>query len=161
MPLPLTVTCFSKIQIVFTRVVLDKRPLNGCACVITYLLTFFLSSLKRLWLADPCSDVRCAEGERCELDDVRHPVCRCSDDVTRCADVPYAPVCASDWTTYPNDCVVDILRRHVVDEEVSTGHAGTWQTSTVCNSVVLTSCHNPEPWLKKTFIGYGGLSGTW
>ena len=95
MPLPLTVTCFSKIQIGFTRVVLDKRPLNGCACVITYLLTFFLSSLKRLWLADPCSDVRCAEGERCELDDVRHPVCRCSDDVTRCADVPYAHLVTS------------------------------------------------------------------
>jgi len=39
MPLPLTVSCFSKIQIGFaflywlTRVVLDKGPLNGCVCV--------------------------------------------------------------------------------------------------------------------------------
>ena len=39
MPLPLTVTCFSKIQIglpfwyQLTRVVLDKGPLNGCVCV--------------------------------------------------------------------------------------------------------------------------------
>jgi len=39
MPLPLTVSCFSKIQIGFTfwyrltRVVPEKRPLNGCVCV--------------------------------------------------------------------------------------------------------------------------------
>ena len=38
MPLPLTVSCFSKIQICLpvgywlTRVVLDKGPLNGCVC---------------------------------------------------------------------------------------------------------------------------------
>ena len=39
MPLPLTVSCFSKIQIGLpfwnwlTRVVQDKGPLNGCVCV--------------------------------------------------------------------------------------------------------------------------------
>jgi len=39
MPLPLTVSCFSKIQIGFTFwywltwVVPEKRPLNGCVCV--------------------------------------------------------------------------------------------------------------------------------
>jgi len=39
MPLPLTVSCFSKIQIGFTflvrltRVVPDKGPLNRCVCV--------------------------------------------------------------------------------------------------------------------------------
>jgi len=40
MPLPLTVSCFSKIQIGFTFLVLDhprvvpeKWPLNGCKCV--------------------------------------------------------------------------------------------------------------------------------
>ena len=41
MPLPLTVSCFSKIQIGFTflvparptRVVPEKGPLNRCACV--------------------------------------------------------------------------------------------------------------------------------
>jgi len=39
MPLPLTVSCFSKIQIGLpfwyrlSRVVLEKGPLNGCVCV--------------------------------------------------------------------------------------------------------------------------------
>jgi len=32
MPLPLTVSCSSKIRIGFTQVVLEKRPLNGCCC---------------------------------------------------------------------------------------------------------------------------------
>ena len=32
MPLPLTVSCFSKIWYWLTRVVLDKGPLNGCVC---------------------------------------------------------------------------------------------------------------------------------
>jgi len=38
MPLPLTVSCFCKIQIGFTflvtahTIVLEKRPLNGCVC---------------------------------------------------------------------------------------------------------------------------------
>jgi len=42
MPLPLTVSCFSKIQIGFaflsrlTRVVLDKGPLNRCVCVLQF-----------------------------------------------------------------------------------------------------------------------------
>ena len=40
MPLPLTVSCFSKIQIGFTFLVLahpgilDKRPLNGCVYLL-------------------------------------------------------------------------------------------------------------------------------
>ena len=45
MPLPLTVSCFSKIQIGFTflvppppRVVPDKGPLNVCVCVVELLL---------------------------------------------------------------------------------------------------------------------------
>ena len=43
MPLPLTVSCFSKIQIGFTflvlahRVVPDKGPLNGCVCVFVFM----------------------------------------------------------------------------------------------------------------------------
>jgi len=42
MPLPLTVSCFSKIQIVLpfwyrlTRVVPDKAPLNGCVRVLLF-----------------------------------------------------------------------------------------------------------------------------
>ena len=42
MPLPLNVSCFSKIQIGFTflvpanRVVPEKGSLNGCVCVISY-----------------------------------------------------------------------------------------------------------------------------
>jgi len=38
MPLPLTISCFSKIQIGFTFLVpvdQDKGPLNGCVCVCT------------------------------------------------------------------------------------------------------------------------------
>jgi len=33
MPMPLTVSCFSKIQIGFTFPDKDKAPLNGCVCV--------------------------------------------------------------------------------------------------------------------------------
>ena len=42
MPLPLIVSCFSKIQIGFTFLVLahlgspGKGPLNGCVCVLKY-----------------------------------------------------------------------------------------------------------------------------
>jgi len=42
MPLPLTVYCFSEIQIGFiflvlvTRVVPEKGPLNGCVCVTSF-----------------------------------------------------------------------------------------------------------------------------
>ena len=47
MPLPLTVSCFSEIQIGFTflyrltRVVLDKGPLNGCECVCVIALMLY------------------------------------------------------------------------------------------------------------------------
>jgi len=47
MPLPLTVSCFSKIQIGFTFLVLahlgspGKGPLNGCVCVCVILFTKF------------------------------------------------------------------------------------------------------------------------
>ena len=34
MPLPLTVSCFSEIQIGFTFLVPDKGPLNGCVCMM-------------------------------------------------------------------------------------------------------------------------------
>jgi len=43
MPMPLAVSCFSKIQIVLpfccwlTQVVLDKEPLNRCVCVFLYI----------------------------------------------------------------------------------------------------------------------------
>ena len=46
MPLPLTVSCFSKIQMVlpfwyrFTRVVPDKGPLNVCIIIIIFLVQF-------------------------------------------------------------------------------------------------------------------------
>jgi len=48
MPLPLTVSCFSKIQIGFTFLVLahpgspGKGPLNGCVCV--YFICFALKN---------------------------------------------------------------------------------------------------------------------
>jgi len=46
MPLPLTVSCFTKIQIGFTFLVpahlgsLDKGPLNGCVCVCVFFFGF-------------------------------------------------------------------------------------------------------------------------
>jgi len=46
MPLPLTISCFSKIQMVLpfwyqlTQIVLDKAPLNGCVCVLHAYSTF-------------------------------------------------------------------------------------------------------------------------
>jgi len=49
MPLPLTVSCFSKIQIGFTFLVPahpgspGKRPLNGCVCVYCYVLVCLLT----------------------------------------------------------------------------------------------------------------------
>ena len=50
MPLPLTVSCFSKIKIgctflvhLLTRVVPDKEPLNGCVCVcVCVCVSFFV-----------------------------------------------------------------------------------------------------------------------
>jgi len=52
MPLPLTVTRFSKIQIGFTpfwyrltQVVPEKRPLNGCVCVCVLLLLLLQTAL--------------------------------------------------------------------------------------------------------------------
>ena len=52
MPLPLTVSCFSKIQIVvfcywLTRVVPEKKPLNGCVCVywVLYIMFFYCLSV--------------------------------------------------------------------------------------------------------------------
>jgi len=51
MPLPLTVSCFSKIQIGFTfwyqltQVMLDKGTLNGGVCVLVYIYNMKLSVL--------------------------------------------------------------------------------------------------------------------
>jgi len=53
-PLPLTVSCFSKIQIGFpfwywlTRVVLDKGPLNGVLLLLLLLFIYTFVKLKRL-----------------------------------------------------------------------------------------------------------------
>jgi len=48
MPLPLTVSCFSKIQIGFTFLVPalpEKGPLNGCVCVCYITFMCILCSL--------------------------------------------------------------------------------------------------------------------
>ena len=60
-PLPLTISCFSKIQIGLpfwcrlTRVVPDKGPPNGCVCAFC-VLKFFLSFKE---VPSPLSRVRC------------------------------------------------------------------------------------------------------
>ena len=54
MPLPLTVSCFSKIRIGLplpfwyrlTRVVPDKGPLNGCVCVCVCVLTIVAAAVQ-------------------------------------------------------------------------------------------------------------------
>ena len=62
MPLPLTVSCFSKIEIGLpfwyrlTRVVPDKGPLNVCVCVCvltTYLLSCHCDHCVRLVITFP------------------------------------------------------------------------------------------------------------
>jgi len=68
MPLQLTVSCFSKIQIGLpfwyrlTQVVLDKVPLNGCVCV-TFCFYFFIceSSARSadLWLTCSVNPFTC------------------------------------------------------------------------------------------------------
>ena len=62
MPLPLSVSCFSKIQLVLpfwyrlTQVVPDKGPLNGCVCVcvcVAYIIfhsTVFIALAKCAFL---------------------------------------------------------------------------------------------------------------
>jgi len=52
-PLPLTVSCFSKIQIGFTflvpeRVVPEKGPLNTCVCVCVFSSYYFTPILGQL-----------------------------------------------------------------------------------------------------------------
>ena len=52
MPLPLTVSCSSKIQIGFTflvlahQVILDKGPLNGCVCVFVLIMPLSADSIR-------------------------------------------------------------------------------------------------------------------
>ena len=41
-PLPLTVSCFSKVQL--TRVVPEKGPLNGCVCTDVFVHSYLVSA---------------------------------------------------------------------------------------------------------------------
>ena len=58
-PLPLIVSCFSKIQIGFTFLVPaylgspGKGPLNGCVCVCVCIAVYESSSIKRVFQIDP------------------------------------------------------------------------------------------------------------
>ena len=47
MPLPLTVSCFSKIRL--TRVVPDKGPINGCVCVCVCVLLYIGQGPNTAW----------------------------------------------------------------------------------------------------------------
>jgi len=61
MPLPLTVSCFTKIQIGFTFLVpahlgsLDKGPLNGCVCVLFWFYAIDYAGLGQLLSTPKCS----------------------------------------------------------------------------------------------------------
>ena len=66
MPLPLTVSCFSDIQIGFTfyqltRVVPEKGPLNGCVCV--YFLPLDASMIVAMTLCQCLSVCVCHKSE--------------------------------------------------------------------------------------------------
>ena len=74
MPLPLTVSCFSEIQIGFTFLVPDKGPLNGCVCMMCThafsALTLLVghqeehAACKKLVMRCWCG---CLSGARCRL----------------------------------------------------------------------------------------------
>jgi len=49
---------------------------------------------------DPCDGFKCPPTLSCHLDELRRPVCRCSDTCSR----QVAAVCASDGWTYRNEC---------------------------------------------------------
>ena len=55
MPLPLTVSCFSKIQIGFTFLILaypgspGTGPLNGCVCVCVLEISIIFFSIKKMF----------------------------------------------------------------------------------------------------------------
>ena len=63
MPLPLTVSCFSKIQIGFTFLVPahlgspGKGPLNGCVCVCVCVCAFIVMELLRITRQIHCKAV--------------------------------------------------------------------------------------------------------
>jgi len=58
--------------------------------------------------ADPCAGFVCPATFTCQLDELRRPVCRCSDTCSgTCSDTcsgQVAPVCASDGRSYRSEC---------------------------------------------------------
>ncbi|XP_042215091.1 agrin-like [Homarus americanus] len=54
-------------------------------------------------MCDPCGHVVCQAGQKCLVDDARVPRCQCN---STCPST-LSPVCASDGTTYSNECVMN------------------------------------------------------
>jgi len=89
LPLPLTVSCFSKIQIGFTSLVLayqgspGKGPLNGCVCVAAASSqSSYISDVSTPFYTDVplCSASNCATGAKsavcdCLVTDVAWRLC--------------------------------------------------------------------------------------
>jgi len=91
MPLPLTVSCFGKIQYRLTRVVPEKGPLNGCVCIYDGVTKQNCNI--QVW---PCLSrdtvyirwIACVLGQGGSVELYRATVARCSDHVVKTRSSP-------------------------------------------------------------------------
>ncbi|GIY45045.1 hypothetical protein CEXT_776841 [Caerostris extrusa] len=55
-------------------------------------------------VCDPCDGVECPTSQICQLDESRHPICRCNS----VCNPDFRPVCGSDGRTYTNECTLRV-----------------------------------------------------
>ena len=85
MSLPLTVSCFSKIQIGFTFLVPadlgspGRGPLNGCVCYLQYFTGFCSNFIcfDLLWILQTCCGLDVVTDRQIEVMDFEHSCSRC------------------------------------------------------------------------------------